>query len=483
MHFCSALQLAQQIRDGQLTSTALLQTQLDRIKRLNPDLNAVVILLEQEALVEAARCDEETRRGVTRGPLHGLPITVKEQFWVKGTPSTLNSKLSKGWIAPDDSRSVKRLKHAGAIILGKTNVPLNLLDYQVWGDLYPEGKNPYNPAYTPGGSSGGSAAALAAGLTALELGGDFGGSVRVPAHFCGVYGLKPTENTVPIHGMGPQPANLKGYVSHMAQAGPLARTPEDLELLWRIICGPDPDDRSVPRIAWRDPAGKMLADYRIAWTAGWPGYQAGAQTRAVLQGFVETLAHHGADVANAIPDGDLHRRTLALYVRLFPQLITQGVPGLFRPLIKRQISRTLLKGFGEFRREYNQGFRPSFGRYAATLAGRAALIGEWERFFERYDLLVCPASFGPAFRRCPIGTPIVADGATMTYINYAWPYVACFNASGHPALSIPLGLGADGLPIGIQLVGPYWSEPDLLHVAKLIAPLTGGFVPPALAIE
>jgi amidase len=480
MHHSSALALARQVARGELTSSDLVRAQLARIRQLNPTLNAVVVLQEEQALQEAAACDQEAQRGALRGPLHGIPMTVKEQFWVRGTPSTLNTKLMRGWVAAEDSLTVTRLKKAGAIILGKTNVPLNLLDYQVWGDLYPEGKNPYSPDHTPGGSSGGSAAALASGMTPLELGGDFGGSVRVPAHFCGVYGLKPTENSVPIHGMGPTPAGLKGFVSHMAQAGPMARTPEDLELAWTIIRGPDVRDRSVPRIAWRDVSGRTLRDYRIAWVDGWPGYPAGAQTRAAVRRFVDILAQQGARVTEVSPTGDLHRRTLALYVRLFPQLIAQGVPGLFLPLMKHQIRSTLMKGFDAFQREYDQGFRPSFANYAETLTLRAAIVAEWERFLEPYDLLVCPASYGPAFRRCQIGTPLPAEGATMAYVTYAWPYVACFNASGHPAMSVPLGLGDDGLPLGVQLVGPYWSEPDLLQVARLAAPHAAGFVPPPM---
>jgi amidase len=474
----SATELAHLICTGQATSTEIVQAHLAQIKKHNPDLNAVVILLEEEALREAAVCDQEIRRGHSRGPLHGVPLTVKESYWVKGTRSTLNFKMMKDWTAPDDAVIVSRLKKAGAIVLGKTNVPQNLLDYQVWGDIYAEGKNPYNPEFTPGGSSGGSAAALAAGMTPLELGSDFGGSIRVPAHYCGVYGLKTTEKTIPEHGSGPLPEGVTGYISHMVAMGPLARTVDDLALLWRLIRGPHESDRATTPIAWSNPTGKRLSDYKVAWVDGWPGYETSDQTRTVIKNFVDQLKQQGSQLENVAPPNDLHQRSLSLFVRLFPQMIAQGMPRFFKPLMKMQIKNSLLKGLDRFQKEYNQGFKHSFENYIETMAIRAGIVSEWEQFFRPYDLLVCPMSFGPAYERRKIGTPIVYDGQRLIYVNYAWPYVACFNGSGHPAVTVPLGLGKEGLPVGVQVVGPYWSEPDLLHFARLVAGFTPGFVKP-----
>jgi amidase len=210
-----------------------------------------------------------------------------------------------------------------------------LLDYQLWGDIYPEGGNPYNLAHTPGGSSGGSASALASGMTPLELGTDFGGSVRVPAHYCGLYGLKTTEKTIPEHGLGPIQVGAKGHISHMAVAGPMARTVDALELLWQVIRGPHASDRATPPIAWRDASQRSLSDFNLAWVDGWPGFNASRPTRTVIKDFVDLLAQRGGKCENAAPTGDLHRRSLALFVRLFPQMIAQGVPGLIRPLIGR----------------------------------------------------------------------------------------------------------------------------------------------------
>lgn len=478
MPYQSASELARRLRAGELTSTGLVEASLARIGARNPSLQAVVALLEREALRTAAERDRETGEGRLRGPLHGIPMTVKEQFWVEGTKCTLNSRMLRKWTAPGDAMVVRRLRDAGAVIVGKTNVPRNLLDYQVSGDIYPEASNPYDLSRSPGGSSGGSAIALAAGMTPLELGGDFGGSIRVPAHFCGVYGLKTTEKTIPEHGMGPVTKGSEDAVWHMAVAGPMARTVEDLELLWKVIRGPYEGGGTAPAAAWADASGRSLGDYRVAWVDGWPGYPTSSQTREVIHDLVASLEQRGGRLEQASPANDLHRRSLALYVRLFPQIIAQAVPRPVRVLLKLQLRRSLLKGMNTFRTELNQGFRLGPANYAETMAMRGELIREWDGFFREFDLLVCPVSFGPAYRRCRTGTPISWDGSTLVYIDYVWPYVACFNASGHPAIAIPLGLGQDGLPVGVQVAGPYRSEPDLIRFASLIAESSPGFVQP-----
>ena len=474
----SAIELAQLIQDGEATSTEIVKEHLERIRQCNSDTNAVVILLEEEALKTAAECDSETRLGKSRGPLHGVPMTIKEQFWIKDVKTTLNFKMLKDWVAPEDAVVVSRLKQAGAVILGKTNVPTNLIDYQVSGDIYPPGKNPYNTDYTPGGSSGGSSAALACGMTPIELGADLGGSIRIPANYCGLYGIKPTENTIPGHGHVPKLEGSKGHVFHMALSGPMARTPEDLELVWKIIRGPHKSDRNIPRIEWQSCGHKALDDYRIGWVDGWQGYPVSSSVSADVRRFVRQLADHGCKTDNATPANNLHYRSLSLFARLFPQIIAQEQPWFIKPLVKRQLNNNLFKGLRNFKQDLSKGFKHSLINYSETMGIRAGIVSEWETYFEDHDLLVCPMSFGPAYKRCKTGSVINADGKDITYIDYAWPYVACFNASGNPALNIPLGIGEDGLPVGVQVVGRYWSEPDLLHFAKLVSKFTAGFVKP-----
>ncbi len=470
----SAIELASLIRDKKNTSKEIVLEHIAHIKKHNPLLNAVILLLEEESLEEAQTCDQEAKKGRYRGPLHGVPMTIKEQFWLQGYKSTLNSDRLKNWIAPEDALVVTRLKKAGAIILGKTNISKEMMDYQVDGDIYPTCFNPFDQAYSPGGSSGGSAVALATGMVPLELGGDLGGSVRIPPNFCGVYGLKTTENTIPTHGLIPKTKEAKGFLNDMAVVGPMARTPEDLELLWNILKGTDKIDRRTSPIHWKSSDHKSIRDYKVGWIHGWQDYTPSEQIKRVIEEFIEMIRAHGGNTHQLIPKQGLHRRTLELHQRLSFMTIMQDLPWLVKPLMINELKKGYLKGM----KNIPWKFKDTFSDYSRLIGQRMQIIKEWETYFDEFDLLICPSGFGPAYKRCKIGTPITYEGKTMKYIDYVYPYNACFNASGNPVISIPLGLGKEGLPVGVQVLGPYWSEPDLLHFAKLISKHTAGFVSP-----
>lgn len=474
----TAKELARLIREGKATSVDVTKAHLDQIKKHNDKLNAVIIHTEEKALETAKECDQEAKEGNFRGPLHGVPMTIKEQFWLEGEKGTMNFNQYKDFIAPEDALIVDRLKKAGAVIMGKTNVPRKLLDYQVWGDIYPEGKNPYDLEYSPGGSSGGSAAALVSGMTPIELGGDFGGSIRIPSYFCGLPGLKPTEYTIPNHGLVPQLESEKGHVFEMAVAGPMARTVDDMELVWKVIRGSHHSDRTTPRIDWHEPVGTKLNDYKVAWVDKWPDYEPSEEIRTLIREFVEMLSTQGCKTENNPPGNDIHRRSLSFWMRLSGIVLSQDVPWFIRPLMKWDMKRTVFKRLKKFKKEFNKGFKQSFINYSETMGIRAEIVGEWEQYFEEYDLLVCPMSFGPAYKRCKIGSELSYEGKSMIYSEYSWPYVSCFNASGNPAMNIPLGLNKNGLPVGVQAVGPYWSEPSMIQFAKLISDYTPGFLRP-----
>ena len=318
--FEPAHELARLIREGQATSADIVKEHLNRIKERNGELNAVVALFEAEALTVAAERDRQAREGVFVGPLHGVPVTIKEQFWIHGKKSTINATLYKDFVAPEDAVVVDRIRKSGAVILGQTNIPRLLLDYQVWGDIYPEGKNPYNTECTPGGSTGGGAAAVAAGLSPLELGGDLGGSIRVPSNFCGLYGLKPTENTVPLDGNVPLPKSAKTFIVHMTQAGPLARTLEDIEILWKVIAGPHDSDRHTAPIAWRTSTKTSLADYKIAWLDGWPDHPVSGQVSHTIKALVGKLEGHGCRTEHRSPEGNVHEESLDLWMGILPHV-------------------------------------------------------------------------------------------------------------------------------------------------------------------
>jgi amidase len=475
----SALELALLIRDRRVTSADIVQEHLNHIRARNGELNAFVNVFEEEALAVAAERDRQARAGTFLGPLHGVPVSIKEQFWIQGKRSTINTKMHRDFVAPEDAVVVDRIRKSGAVILGHTNVPRFLLDYQVWGDLYPEGKNPYNTECTPGGSTGGGAAAVAAGFSPLELGGDLGGSIRNPSNFCGLYGLKPTEKTVPLHGNVPLPKHAKTFIVHMAQAGPLARTPEDVGTLWKIIVGPHESDPDTPRIEWHTPTKASLSQYRIAWVDGWPEHPVSKQVGAAIREFVGRLEQQGCRVENRGPEGNLHDESLDVWAGILPYILAQGVPWFVRPLLKMDLTSKILKGMRNHRRDFDKAFGMSANHYGEMILRRMIAVSRWEHFFHDYDFLICPAAFGPAYPRTKVGSRLRYEGTEMIYGDYVWPFVACFNASGHPAMNIPLGLGKEGLPMGAQIVGPYWSEPELIAFATQASRVTEGFVKPA----
>ncbi len=474
--FGPATELARRIRDRQISATEVTDAFLARIAAHNHKINAIVQLFERDARSRAKEADEALARGQNWGPLHGVPVTIKEMFLMANTRSTLNARRMKDFVASEDGVIVQRLKSAGAVILGKTNVPANLQGYQVRGDLYPEGKNPHRLESSPGGSTGGGAAAVAAGMTALELGADGGGSLRVPAHFCGVYCLKPTDKTIPRYGGIPLATGTRRFLVNMVQPGPLARSIDDLELLWTIIRGPDPSDFEVAPIEWRPPSGRSLAQLRVAWTDGFQEYVAGAETREQLAALAARIAHAGARVQKAVPE--IYPRATQVFVHLLGALLGQDMPWLVRKIFPVFVARGLLKGQPNMVRVLRRALTMNTRDYAAALGAKRALVEDIERFFSHHDVLLAPVSYGPAFTRCKEGSPLDFDGALRPYNDYCWPYVGPFNASGHPALVMPLGTSKDGLPIGVQLVGAYWSEPELLHIARQLASLTSGFVRP-----
>ncbi len=474
--YATATELARRIRARECSSVEVTEAFLARIAAHNHELNAIVQLFEAEARARAKEADEALTRGQCWGALHGVPVTMKEQFLVANTPSTLNTKRLKSFIAPEDGVLVKRIRSAGAVILGKTNVPANLEGYEVQGDIYPEGKNPHGLEYSPGGSSGGGAAAVAAGMTALELGADAGGSLRVPAHFCGVFCLKPTDKTILRYGGFPLPKGARGFLVNMAQPGPLSRSLDDLELLWETIRGPDPSDFEVAPIAWRPPSGRSLEQLRIAWTDGFEEYVAGAETREQLAGLAARVERAGARVEKAAPS--IHPRASEVFVQLFGALVGQDMPWPVRKIFPIVAARGLLKGQPHTARLLRRALRMDTKEYAAALGVKRVLVEDIERFFGSHDVLLAPVSYGPAFRRGKKGSPIDFDGVLGPYNDYCWPYVGPFSASGHPTVVMPLGASKDGRPIGVQLIGPCWSEPELLHIARQLAPMTEGFIAP-----
>ncbi len=447
--FSSAVEQARDIRERHVSATELLNAHLKRIERDNPDLNAVVIMDTERAVERATEADHALARGEAWGPLHGVPFTLKDAHATAGVRTTSGYPQLLEYIPAQDSTVTARLKAAGGILIGKTNVPLMLGDYQCNNPWFGRTNNPWNIQRTPGGSSGGAAAAVAAGLTPFDVGTDLGGSIRVPAHFCGVFGLKPTEHRVSLYGLvpglpPPRPIRI------MSCIGPIARSVQDLALLYGIIAGPDDFDTDVPPV----PVGELtqidLATLRVAVASTFPGLPLAADIRDAITTVAKRLSSAGAYVEEAkLPDLDFGQDAART-----GQLIMM-MAGANRPS-ERPIS---------------------LGQYLGALHQRDQSISAWEHFFRDWDILLCPASMTTAFPHCDTGSPLSVDGQPVDYWTVS-AHSALFNYSGHPAVVLPCGYDQDGLPIGLQLVTRRWGEARLLSIAKAISAISGQFQAP-----
>ncbi|MFN8348723.1 MAG: amidase family protein [Spirosomataceae bacterium] len=475
----SATELAAMIRHKEATSMAVVKEHLAHIKNNNWKYNALIWLREAEALQEAQLADEAVAKGDTlKKPLLGVPVTIKEMFWVKGSPSTMNVKMM-GFIAPRDGEAVQQIKSSGAIVLGTTNVPYMLSDYQTQGEVYPTGNNPYDTTRTPGGSTGGGAAALAAGFSSLELGSDLGGSIRVPAAFCGLYALKPTFGSVNISQSTGPDTTTKFTRMALASAGPLARHAEDLELMWHIIRETKRDERFQQKIDRKPASTKALNRYKVAWMDEWKHgnetVQVSQQVKEKLKQLTNSLSTNGVALRKDAPD--TYNDMFESFLGSFASMMGEGQPWLLRKLIALDFKK-MDNGSPHFNAFYEAMGDASPTKWNQIEANRKVLINKWETFFKQYDFFVCPITYDAAFPKCAQGSLLKGDnGKLMPYMNY-FPYSYIFNATGHPCVIVPMGLNQDGLPIGLQIVGSYHSEEELLRFTKLISPLTSGFVKP-----
>jgi len=475
--FVSAAEHAKAIRERRVTSRELAELYIARIALHNPALHAIVIGNERDALATAAARDADLARGNVSGPLHGVPVTVKEAFNIAGFKTTVNFEQLKDNVASTDAYVVTRLKQAGAAILGKTNIPTMLSDWQSFGPLYPTANNPYDLARTPGGSTGGGAAAVAAGLTSLEIGSDIGGSIRVPAHFCGVFGLKPTENAM-MHGEGhvpPAPTDRGGFVA-MASMGPLARTMADIELAWSIIN--EPTWNYFLHLPAKPVAKRALAEYRVAWFDDVGSVPCGEDTRRVLGTFVRLLQGAGVMVEKRPFDQRWLDEAFDVWGILFGAIMGQDAPWIVRKILGYQLGKMASGTRLGLLRALKTGLALGFKDFSVALKRRVALVRELQRQFEAYDFIVSPVAAGPAFPHNQKHGPIAIDGGTMAYLDYTGPFVAIYNACGNPVLVVPAGKSASGLPIGLQIAAPHYGEHELIQFGKWIEQLGVTFAPP-----
>ena len=450
--FSSTTQLAAAIRAGHVSSTEVLEAHLTQIATHNPALNAIVTMDAERAYERAHEADEALARGQVWGPLHGVPFTLKDAHATAGMRTTTGFPLLADYLPQEDSTVTARLKEAGGILIGKTNVAAMLADpAQSSNPIFGRTNNPWNIERTPGGSSGGAAAALAAGMTPFDIGTDLSASLRIPAHFCGVCGLKPTEQRVPLTGLIPGLPTPRS-IRIMSCIGPMARTVEDLALLYSIIAGPDGRDTEVQPVPIDEVPKLELKHLRIAFAPTFPGFLVAAEIRDAVEELAQQLHRLGVVVEEAtLPAVDFNQELGSAGA------LTGMVIGAFQP---------------------EEPERPTtLAHYLKALHRRDQSILAWEQFFEKWDVLLCPPSMVTAFPHCEPGSPLHVDGQEVIYWAVSG-HGTLFNYTGHPAVVLPYMLDRDGLPLGIQLVGKHWDEAHLLAMAKALSEVTGAFQRP-----
>jgi len=451
--FLSASQMAEQIRNKQISPVELVEAHLARIEHLNPKINAFVQIDSEGVLVQARNAEAAVMQNQNLGPLHGVPISIKSSIDVAGMRCEAGTKLREGYIASSDAPLVSRLRNAGAIILGVTNTPELLMAWETDNLLYGRTNNPWDISRTAGGSSGGEAAAIASGCSAGGVGSDGGGSIRVPAHFCGICGLKPTPGRIPATGHYPQSV---GPFAQLGVIGPMARTVADLKLLFEAMQGPDIGDPSSAPVLVRWPEGNALKKIRIGYFEDDSRTPVTPETRASIRQAAEALRSSGFEVEPFRPEGLEKARQLwwkffGVAGGMLLGAITSGHEAELSPILK----------------EFNGWVAAEPPLTAQSLLDtwierdllRMQVFAEMEKF----PVLLCPVASIPAFRHGERSWQV--EGKTVQYLD-AWSYCEWFNLLGMPAVVVPVGRTPEGLPIGVQIVARPWEEELVLSVAE-----------------
>ncbi|MGA8503227.1 MAG: amidase [Candidatus Sulfotelmatobacter sp.] len=468
LNFLAAVSMAEQIRKKKISPIELVDAHLKQIEKLNPRLNAFVHIDAGRARRTAEAAGAEVMRKKKLGPLHGVPISIKSSIGVAGLRCESGTRLRAGFVSAQDAPLVARLRAAGAIVLGATNTPELLMAWETDNLLHGCTNNPWDLERTPGGSSGGEAAAIAAGMSAGGVGSDGGGSIRVPAHFSGICGLKPTPGRIPATGHYPASA---GPYALIGVVGPMARTVADLKVLFQVMEGPDIGDTCAAPVPLRWPSEAEARRLRVGYFEDDGRTPVTSETHTAVRTAAEGLRSAGFHVEPFRPEGLEEAR------RLWHQLFIVAGGMLLRPMFKGRESDVspILKQFLEW----------STAEPALTGETLLQVWIERDRLracflkqMEQYQILLCPAAAIPAFRHGERSWQV--EGKTVHYLD-AWSYTEFFNLLGNPAVVVPVGYSSDGLPIGVQIVGQPWEEEQLLSVAAALEKECGAWKIPPIA--
>ncbi len=473
--FESAISLAQKIKDKEISSKELTEYFINRIEKYDEPINAVVVRDFDRALEAAVAADEKQAKGGRLGPLHGLPMTVKESYNIAGLPTHWGIEALKDNIAQTDAYYVTQLKRAGAVFMGKTNVPVSLSDFQSYNPVYGTTGNPWDVGRTPGGSSGGSAAALAAGFTGLEAGSDIGGSIRNPAHFCGVFGHKPTYGIVPWQGH-----ELPGMnkMADLAVVGPLARAPEDLTLSMDLVAGAEPLNTGwkldLPRTN-----KSSLKEFKVAIWNGQDGFPVSQETGERVEMVAETLAKAGATVSTtARPQIDIND-SWRTYIALLNGALSASVPPDQYAAMAEMAASFSDDDLSDMAVSI-RGTVQDHKTWNGLENHRTGLRLAWQAFFKDWDIVICPQMPTSAFPHDHSNfftRKLIVDNQEIDYMQQLF-WAGLTGVTYLPSTVFPTGPSKEGLPIGLQAVGGEFMDYQCIDFTRLLADEIGGFVAP-----
>ena len=475
MIFDSAHEILEKIKQREVSSLEVLESFLAQVEKVNPTINAVVALDIERAKEKAKEADNKINLKSKLGPLHGLPMTIKDAFEVEGIVSTGGNPAWKDNIPKRNAEAVQRLVDAGAIIFGKTNVPFLSSDLQSFNKIYGTTNNPWDLERTPGGSSGGSAAALAAGMTPLELGSDIGGSIRVPAHFCGLYGHKPSYNIISEVGHMPPPPGSILTGNGLSVAGPLARSPEDLEIALDVLVSAQEQDSQAWKIKLPKARTKKIKELKIAVWPDEPYAEADDEITNLIKDTAEDLKRAGAKVETVDLPISFEEIDKIYSLLLNPLMLAGSPKETFETLAK--LNESLDPNDVSELAKVARGSVLKHADWVLVNAMRQNMRQKWREFFNKFDVILCPTCITTAFKHNhnPVHErKLTINGKDDEYLRatlWAGPAVS----AGLPSTNVPIGMSSNNLPISMQITGPYLEDKTCLEVAKVVRNIRGGF--------
>lgn len=477
LEYLSAVEAARAIRARKISSLELTQKILDRIRRLDVKLNSVVTVGDEAALTHARNADKALARGEWWGPLHGVPCTIKDLYNTAGMRSTAGSKAFAEYVPSYDALQVARFRKSGAVLIGKTNVPLFARDWQTYNDVFGTTNNPWDTTRTPGGSTGGGAAAVAAGFSYLEVGGDIGGSIRVPAHFCGVYGHKTSLGVIPSRGSVSSQPNQVVAPPDLAVVGPIARSAGDLKVALELMGGPDTDEATAYRWSLPRARATRLSDYRIGYVLDDPHCPVSSEMRGPLSDMVQALRKTGAKVSEGWPANI----SAADQFETYRFIVYSGFAALTPEDQFDDMRKLAAKKDGSFESIWAWSFTAPHKYFMEANNKRFAARAAWQEYFRTHDAFLMPAAFVPAFphdhKPNSQNRVIVTPEGRRPYLDLLY-WISFASLTGLPATVAPIGLTSNNLPVGIQVMGPYLEDATPIDVAGKIGDLMGGFKAP-----